>query len=91
MKSKLFCVRDQKVGVFAEPFPSPTAQAALRGFGAAVQQGSGDIAKFPADFDLYEVGVYDCESGTLVGHPTPIHISSALAFVVEKSNGPLQS
>lgn len=80
MKSKLFTVRDQKVGTFAEPFPSPTAEHALRAMKSAVEQGQADVAKYPEDFDIYEVAAFDPETGVIHAYPQPKHISSALAF-----------
>jgi len=80
MKSKLFCIRDQKIGIFQEPFPCPTDKAALRSLEAAVQQGQGDLGKFPGDFDLYEIGNYDPETGTVEAYKQPKHLTSCLAF-----------
>lgn len=80
MKSKLYSVRDQKVNVFADPFPSPTDGAALRGMQSAVESGQGDISKYPEDFDLYCVAEFDPETGTVNPYPQPKHLSSALSF-----------
>lgn len=80
MKSKLYAVRDIKVGVFAEPFPGQSEGAVLRGLKAAVEGGQGDIAKWPADFDLYEVAEFNSEDGTIQALMQPRHITNAGVF-----------
>lgn len=80
MKSKLFCVRDQKIGSFAEPFSSPTADAAMRALKQAVEAQTSDVGRYPEDFDLYEIAVFNPESGTLEAYSQPKHLTSALAF-----------
>lgn len=80
MNSKLYCIRDQKIGSFADPFPSPTPEVALRSLKTAVETGNSDVAKYPEDFDLYEIGAFDSETGTILAYPQPKHLSSCLAF-----------
>ena len=80
MKSKLFCVRDQKIGAFNEPFPCVTEGAALRSFQSAVEAGDGDVGKYPADFDLYCIGEFDREAGIVLPYSQPKHLVSGLAF-----------
>lgn len=91
MKSKLFCVRDQKMGVYADPFPSPTPGMAERGFENAIKSGQGDISKFPQDFDLYEVAEFDPQSGVVIPLTAPKHLCSGVNFVLAKSENPIQA
>ena len=84
MKSKLYCIRDQKIGAFAQPFPGETEGAVLRGLKAAIDGGQGDIAKYPTDFDLYELGEFDPETGVITSNAIPRHVTNGGVFVEMK-------
>jgi hypothetical protein len=85
MKNKIFTMRDQKLGYYERPFACPTDKAAMRELQSEVEAGNGSAGKYPADWDLYEIGTFDIESGIIRGYDTPKHITSALAFEVKKS------
>lgn len=81
MNSVILCVRDQKVGAYGEPFTAPSLAAAVRSIKSAVEDGKSDISKYPEDFDLYQVGEYSPIDGKLTAFDSPVHLTSALAFV----------
>lgn len=83
MKSKIFCLRDQKIGIYDRPFPAPTKEAVFRQLADDVTSGKGDLAKYPGDFDVYEIGMYDSETGVMTGYPAPQHLTSCLAFKLD--------
>lgn len=81
MKSSLFSIRDQKVGVFNNPFIAPNVNAIIRQFGDAVANKDGDLGKYPQDFDLYEVGSFNPETGVIDAYGQPKHVFSCVALV----------
>lgn len=85
MKSKMFSVRDSKIGTFTQPFFSQTVGAALRSLEAAVYDTNHDFCKWAKDFDLYHIGEYDAETGTVIPLAQPQHIASCLDFKNQKS------
>ena len=65
MKLRAFAVRDQKAEAFFPPFFQPTRGLGERMFQNLVKDESTQIAKYPKEFALYEVGEYDSESALL--------------------------
>lgn len=76
---KLFAVRDIKAGAFGAPMALPTRALAVRVFGELVEDGRSPYAKYPADFQLYEIGDYDPNSGII----TPVDVPSFLVTAFE--------
>lgn len=65
MNFKVFAVYDHKARIYSQPFVAPTVSAAIRGFSSAVKEPSHDYAKYPDDFELFEVGDWDDNTGAL--------------------------
>jgi len=60
---KLVCsVYDIKAKLWSTPFFSHSAIVAARDFSAAAR-GTGGIAQFPADYELYSIGKWDEVTG----------------------------
>lgn len=64
MKYPLFSYRDVMVG-FMPPQADQSEQTAIRGFSYAINNKEGLMNFSPKDYDLYKVGVFDTESGTI--------------------------
>ena len=64
MKYPLYCVRDVKTSFFP-PQPANTEEEAIRQFSMMVNNPSGVMGFAPKDFDLYMVGYFDSEKGTI--------------------------
>lgn len=64
MKYPVFSYRDNKVG-FMTPFVDQNDDAAIRGFSYAINTREGVMNFAPADYDLYKIGVFDTEKGTI--------------------------
>lgn len=58
-------IRDKAAGVFGQPFCVPAIGLAIRGFTDQVNRSAADnpLWNHPQDFDLYELGTYEDESG----------------------------
>lgn len=74
MKYPVYSYRDQKVG-FMPPQCDQSDQSAVRGFSYAINGNNGMMHFSPKDFDLYKVGEFDTDNGTI--EPcTPVLIAS---------------
>ncbi|WNK12706.1 MAG: nonstructural protein [Microvirus sp.] len=65
MKHLIFCVKDRATDVFGTPFFLLTNNQAIRSFSDEVNRVAPDnqLNRHPDDFDLYEVGSFDSDSG----------------------------
>ena len=64
MKYPLYSYRDNKVG-FMPPQAEQNEASAVRGFSYAVNGNSGMMNFAPGDFDLFCVGEFDSDKGTV--------------------------
>lgn len=63
---KLVCsVFDTKAQLWSTPFYAHSAVTASRDFAAAAK-GSGGIAQFPSDYELWSIGEWQEETGRIV-------------------------
>lgn len=67
MKQIIVAVKDRAADAYMRPFFVPTANMAIRSFMDEVNRKSEDNQLFhhPEDFDLYELGVFDDNSGRI--------------------------
>lgn len=77
MQLKMFSIRDSKSEIFNSPFYAKTTSEAERSFRQLTNDPKSTISQFPEDFDLYEVGTYDDNSGKVSPLDTPHHIVKA--------------
>lgn len=62
---KVFSVYDSKALVYASPFFSQSVGAAVRAFGDAANDPNVPFAKHPGDYQLYEIGTFDDNTGVM--------------------------
>lgn len=62
---KLYSVKDNKAGTYGTPFFQPGDVQATRIFSAEINRAAADnlLYTHPDDFDLYELGSYDEQTG----------------------------
>lgn len=77
---KIFSIRDSKGEVYNQPFFKKTHGEAERDFTTLVKDQKSTVALYPEDFDLYFIGEYDDNSGTLKPLDTPQHVLKAAAI-----------
>ena len=53
---KVFSIFDDKAQIFANPFFMPHTGMATRAFSGLVNDGQSNVAKYPSDFKLYQIG-----------------------------------
>lgn len=75
---KMFSIRDTKVGTYNAPGYKLTAGEAERDFRTIVNDPkSGPLHDYPEDFDLFEIGEFDDQTGKIKTLDTPHHIAKA--------------
>lgn len=80
MVLKMFSVRDSKGEKFHPPFFKSTHGEAERDFAQMVRDEKSLANKFPEDFDLYYIGLYDDLTGKMETLDTPQHLQKAITF-----------
>lgn len=78
----IYCVRDNKVGFQPQMLVEQNDASAMRGFKYAVNA-EGLMNYSPSDFDLYKIGEFDTEKGSLVPC-IPVNICSGSSVIGDK-------
>lgn len=72
MVHKLYSLYDRKMESFGPPTPSTNDAGVRRGILDAMRGGDSLLNRYPSDFDLYCVGLFDDETGEIAQEtPTP--------------------
>lgn len=73
MKQVIVSIRDRAAQCFSRPVFTQTEGTAIRSFTDEVNRAVPDneLAKHPEDFDLYVIGVFDDEDGSVVCESVP--------------------
>lgn len=66
MMLHLYAVRDIKAQAFGRPFTIANNAMAFRAFVAAQQDSSSEMSKYPEDFQLYQLGSFDDQTGEII-------------------------
>lgn len=90
MKTRMFAIYDVKAQMYNAPFFMPSVGMAIRAFSDLVNDAQSMVAKHPEDYQLFEVGGFDDNSGE-ASSVTPVKfISSAVECVVRKPVFPME-
>ncbi|AXH77096.1 MAG: nonstructural protein [Microviridae sp.] len=81
MLLKVFAIYDSKVEAYMSPIFVPSRGQALRSFIDAAQDTTNNLGKHPADFTLFEIGVFDDSNATFDCHISPISLGNALELL----------
>lgn len=84
-KQFLYSVRDNKTAAYHRPFCSEHKNLAVRSFRTAVNDAGTELNKYPEDFELFEVGEFEVETGMLKQFTAPVFICSAMSLLDEKN------
>lgn len=71
MNHYVIAVKDRAVDAFNRPFTTRTKGEAIRSFTDEAHRADSEIAKHPQDYDLYCLGEYDDQSGSITGYERP--------------------
>lgn len=88
MIQKVFGVYDLKAVAYLQPFFSCNAGSAVRAFGDAVGDGKSPLAVHPEDYQLFELGHFDDNSGVLVGLVNAKFLSAGVDHAATHVRGP---
>lgn len=83
MLHKVFSIYDSKAEIFRQPFMSPTAGTAIRDFELAVNEKDSMLNKYPADYTLFEIGVWDDNNCEYIIHESKVSLGMAIEYLKE--------
>lgn len=77
MLLKVYSIRDAKTEAYSNPFYAHNRQAAVRLFETACNDPAVEISKYPDDFALFEIGVFDDAAGLILSEIQPVRVIGA--------------
>lgn len=77
---KVFSVYDSKSQAYIQPFYCVNSNVALRSFQTAARTADHDFFRYGEDFCLYELGLFDPETGEIVMHEKRVNLGLASQF-----------
>lgn len=80
MKHNIYSVYDSKAEAYLLPFCLPTKGLAVRGFTDAANNPQHDFCKYPADYTMFEIGIYDDANGQIEQYDAAINMGAAIEF-----------
>ncbi len=80
----VFSVFDSKVGAFLTPFFVANRAVALRSFMAACQDEASDFHRFAEDYTLFEIGLWESETGDFIPLDAKLNLGLASQFLVRE-------
>lgn len=66
MKNPIFSIFDEKAEAFMRPFPMLNEATAVRDFTDAMTNPENPMARFPADYTLFQLGEFDDNTGDIL-------------------------
>lgn len=75
-----FSIRDIKTNTFNIPYFQTHKAGAMRMFSDLCRDQNTPMSKHAEDFQLYEIGVFDSETGMVAPHDQPQFLSNATDF-----------
>jgi len=79
-KLSVYAVYDSKVQYFHQPMFMRNKGEALRSWELVANEKDHAISRHPEDFNLFELGEYDDQTGQITMHKAPISIGLAAQF-----------
>ena len=74
MKLQIVAIKDSAVSAFNTPSFVQHVGVAVRSFTQAVNDPQHDFFRTPADFELYHLGEYDDQDGSIIQPDTPTRL-----------------
>jgi len=82
----IYAIKDEKIGIFINPFFVPDIVTAIRSLTIALRGGDSNLKQFPADFSLWQIGTLDEVTGALT--PKLEYASAISALLKDDNNNP---
>lgn len=83
MKKVYYAVYDRKAEMFSPPFLEVKDGTAIRAIQDAIASKDHPFAKYPEDFSLHQLGVFDDETGVITPNEKPVKIQEVEKLIVE--------
>ena len=83
--TKIFAVWDSKAEAYMQPFFASTVGLALRIFSDNVANQDSVLFKYPDDFVLFEIGLWDERTGEMINHEANINLGMAREYHPSKN------
>lgn len=82
MKLKVFSVFDSKIKLYGQPFYALSEKQVIFGFTESVNSSDpkSDVARWPEDYTLFELGEYEEETGTFNLLSAPCSIVNGISL-----------
>lgn len=97
MQVQIYSIKDSRAGVFNQPFYQRGDEEAKRYVRGIVNEDAKNlpgwyqnVAKYPKDFDLYHLGLYDDQTGKFQLLDKPQHLVEAHTLVEKKNTEVMQ-
>lgn len=84
MRHIICAVRDRQLDAFMRPFAAQSRGQAIRSFGDETNRNGSDLHAHPEDYELYELGTFDDDTGALTPHAKPASIAIATNLIERK-------
>lgn len=78
-----FAIRDIKVNSYMLPFFQSHKAGAMRMFADLARDSQSPMSKHPEDFQLFEIGVYDPATASLIPNSAPDFLANATDFLIQ--------
>lgn len=88
MLLKIFTVYDSKIEAYLPPFHERGSGAAIRAFESAVHQDGHQFNRHPADYTLFEIGVFDDSTAGIEMHVAKIPLGNGIEFSEDQMEVP---
>lgn len=85
MNQNIYAVKDIVANEFQPPFYLKNDALAIKEFGKACENPDTDWNKYPSDYSLYNLGVFDTETGHIISTDNK-QISNASQFTKETTH-----
>nr|QJB18953.1 MAG: nonstructural protein [Microvirus sp.] len=85
MKYGMFSVYDIQAQIFSAPFTSVSVETATRDFGRAVALSRGSTDKFPEDYQLFHIGGFDSETGSVYSLNQPALLVKGVDYLSQEA------
>jgi len=80
MIHKIYCIYDNKIASFGVPFFASLREVAYRHMRRAVANPALDVAQFPSDFVLFEMGEFNDATGEFNPEVSPMNLGPLTQF-----------
>lgn len=80
----IVAVRDRQITAFLRPFTAQSRGQAIRSFRDEVNRDGSELNSHPEDYELYELGTFDEQTGNLKPHDSHVQLAIASNLIEER-------